>query len=437
MGLPAEDLGRPWSMNQANMTRATLIVEPRQVTDGTLTLAASLDDPAGRRHRLWWRVPVEWSDAVTLWADPFVVGLLFPMMQWNRDVWVEGRVSPSLLANLESFMGLWHAWFPRRYRPVRIDAAEEVEAPRPGTPGQAVVPFSCGVDSCFTAYCHRQRLLGRRTRNIAGAVVMHGFDIWLDQDNAEAMYAGVLADAREMLDSLGVPCIPMTSNFHELPTHWSDSHGTHLISGLHLLGGRFDTALIPDSLPFARMVIPWGSHPVSDPLLGSRHFHVRDDGGESSRVEKVAAIAQWPQAMRHLRVCFKNPGRHTNCCRCEKCVRTILAFRVAGVERPPALPHDVTDRQIRRMRLTGPQSIHQWIEIRNDAAAQGVAATRWARAVRTAIRRAQGRRVWKRLTSRFIPWRNRIRTVFRGSPLSQRERAQPVPSAPEPTSTRG
>ncbi len=35
-------------------------------------------------------------------------------------------------------------------------------------------------------------------------MVMHGFDIWLDQKNAEGMYEGLLRDARVMVESMGV-----------------------------------------------------------------------------------------------------------------------------------------------------------------------------------------------------------------------------------------
>jgi hypothetical protein len=223
----------------------------------------------------------------------------------------------------------------------------------------------------------------------------------------------------------------MASNFHELPTRWTDSHGTHLISGLRLLGRRFDSALIPNSLPYARMVIPWGSHPVTDPHLGGLHFRVVDDGGECTRFDKAALIAQWPEAMRCLRVCFENPGSHTNCCRCEKCVRTMLAFRVAGCPSPPAFPRDVTDRQIRRIRFIGHQNERQWLEASRGAAAHGLAGTSWAKAILTAIRRNRRRRAWKHITKRFIPLRNRVRVMFRGSPLSRRELSQQEASAPE------
>jgi hypothetical protein len=170
-----------------------------------------------------------------------------------------------------------------------------------------------------------------------------------------------------------------------------------LVSGLRLLAGRFDAALIPNDFPYRILAGPWGSHPISNPFLGSRHFQVIDDGGEAARCEKIRALAQWPEAMRHLRVCFHNPGSHTNCCRCEKCVRTILAFRAAGVGRPAAFARDVTDRQIRRTRFHHEYNVRQWQEVIRGAEQAGLGRSGWVQAIHTAIRRNRRRWWWRQI----------------------------------------
>ena len=406
------------------MKPVILRLEPARVEGDTLELAASLEHLDGRRCRLWWRLPAAWSEAVTPWADPFVVGLLFPMMQWRCDVLVEGRVSPSLLTNLEAFMGVWRTWFPAEYQPVRIRGREEVEAPPPGERGQTIVPFSCGVDSGFTVFRHRRGLAGRRNRNVTAGVVMHGFDITLGQENSASLYRDLVESARIMLGSIGVACIPMASNFRELPTTWGHSFCTHLVSGLRLLAGRFDAGMLPNSINYTIMRMPWGSHPVSDRHLSSRHFEVLDDGADFTRCRKVEVIRQWPEAMRHLHVCFENPDSHANCCRCEKCVRTILSFRVTGLPLPPAFAHDVTDRRIRRTPFLCDKVMHFWLEMASLAKAAGLGRTGWARAIAAVIRRSRRRMVCRRLKRRFVPVRDLVRRVFRGSPLSRRELAE-------------
>ena len=91
------------------MEPARIRIEPALSEGDRIILAARLDQPAQPPQRLWWSLPAAWAEAVTPWADPFVVGLLFPMMRAGRDVVVEGRVSPSLLEELETFMAIWHA----------------------------------------------------------------------------------------------------------------------------------------------------------------------------------------------------------------------------------------------------------------------------------------------------------------------------------------
>jgi hypothetical protein len=386
-------------MNLAHLT----LERPRQEGSDTV-LGAVLQHSDKPGCRLWWRIPSQWQQALTPWADPFVVGLLFPMMQGRTDVMVEGTVSPSLLANLEQWMAIWQAWRPGRYTAVEIRAREETEAPPPAVRGEAILPFSCGVDSSFTVHQHCSAAMGRRNQRITAGMVMNGFDIRLDQENGQAMYEELLRGARAMLASRGVECIPVVSNFHDLATTWGDSFGTHLASGLRLLAGRFDTALIANDVPHTRLEIIWGSHPVTQPFLGSRHFQVVDDGGEVFRFRKIQALADWPQAVQHLRVCYENPGSHTNCCRCEKCIRTMLAFRAAGVARPAAFSKDVDDRRIQRVRFHHEYIVRHWMEIVEGAKSTGQEGTSWVKAIHTAIRRNKRRWWWRRVKRRVLPW---------------------------------
>jgi len=407
----------------AAMTNACLRLEERRIEGGQLTVAACLEHPDRGRARLWWQLPAEWSDSITTWADPFVIGLVFPMMQWGHDVDVAGRVSPSLLENIERFMAVWHCWMPDKYRPVGIRASEEVEPGPPAGAAETVLPFSCGVDSCFSLLRHRRELMGRRNRRITAGVVMNGFDIRLDQANTAAIYSGLLRSAKLLLGSLDVACIPMTSNFHELPTAWKHSFCTHLVSGLSLLAGRFGSMMIPNNVNYGELRRVWGSHPVSDPLLASRSFHVTDDGADYNRPGKIGLLTQWPEAMRYLRVCFVNPDSHANCCRCEKCIRTILSFRAAGCGLPPAFNHDVTDRQIRRTRLLRDNHMNYWLDVIRAAERNSMGGASWVRSARAAVRRSRRRRMWDRLKRPLLPLRNAVRVLFRGSALGRRQLA--------------
>ena len=212
--------------------------------------------------------------ATTDWADPFVVGMIFPIMQAGEDVVVEGKVSPSLLANLELYMAIWARWAPERYKIVSIHASEEIEPPALHEPKQWITPFSAGIDSCFTLYRHHSGIIGRRKKRIGACVTIDGFDIHQKEPNATKRYETVLAHAQAMTASLGVPCIPISTNFRELSTFWEHSHASQLVSGMMLFSGKVAGMLIPNSTSYREFDVIWGSHPLSDPLLGSATFRL-------------------------------------------------------------------------------------------------------------------------------------------------------------------
>jgi hypothetical protein len=113
------------------------------------------------------------------------------------------------------------------------------------------------------------------------------------------------------------------------------------------------------------------------------------DGAEATRPEKVAVIADWPEACRYLRVCWESGDPARNCCRCEKCTRTILNFRAAGRPRPEAFPTDVDDATLRRVRLRHPAAVIGFRNILSLAERNNLGRERWVRLVRRALLRAR------------------------------------------------
>jgi len=74
------------------------------------------------------------------------------------------------------------------------------------------------------------------------------------------------------------------------------------------------------------------------------------DGCDVTRSQKVDRVAQTDAALSVLRVCFKEYttfGAAYNCGTCEKCVRTMVDLRIAGVV--GTMPHlpKITSPEIR------------------------------------------------------------------------------------------
>jgi len=96
---------------------------------------------------------------------------------------------------------------------------------------------------------------------------------------------------------------------------------------------------------------PWGSHPLTDRLLSSNSFEIHHDM-VFTRMEKLETLSAWPEAIDNLKVCWEGQYRYdtspdTNCCVCDKCVRTMLAFRALGHEIPSSFPGELTPDKVR------------------------------------------------------------------------------------------
>jgi hypothetical protein len=313
--------------------------------NGTLTLSALMEMKGKEPFRLWFSVPAQCLDALSQTCEPFVVAAIFPAMREASQLVVHGEVSTTLLRNIEEFQAVWSSWLPQRYSEVRIAVDRERQGKAKGGRKKAILAFSGGLDSCFTAYRHAKGTCGRQRKNLAAGLMVHGFDIPLADKRA---FAAAQEKSRVILDSLGVALIPMATNLREIEDKWDHVHGAAVASCLMLFQNGFDCGLIASSFTYdsLHLNIPWGSNPLSDGLFSTDEFEIINDGSRFSRLEKLRQISKWPEALRHMRVCWEGKNLDRNCCACEKCIRGILACRVLGMNLPECFDQDASDRQV-------------------------------------------------------------------------------------------
>jgi hypothetical protein len=314
------------------------------VKNGVVTISAIIEHSDHTQQHLWYKFPERYQSYISSSCDPFITATILRFMNLSADVVVHGQVSPCLIKNLAEFQSIWACWCPEKYQKIEIIAEAEQEQTRDITfKSKAISTFSGGADSCFTVFRHRQGMCGRLQQNIQAGLMVHGFDVPLDQEHT---FNRALDKSRQILNSLDVEIIPVATNFKQLGQTWTDAVAPALASCLMLLQREFDTGLIPSTEPYNGLVAPLGSHPLTDRLLTSDTFQIVHDGADFSRVQKLELISQWPAALKGLRVCYEGPQLDRNCGRCEKCIRTILGFRVVGVELPECFEKNVTNRQI-------------------------------------------------------------------------------------------
>ncbi len=138
---------------------------------------------------------------------------------------------------------------------------------------------------------------------------------------------------------------------------WARYHGTVLIAVALGLQAGMHRLYIPSSYPY-RDLFPWGSHPLIDPLWSTESTEIVHDGCEATRVQKVVSyISKSQVALDHLRVCWESHRGQYNCGTCEKCLRTKLNLKIAGVlDKASALDHTLRYKDIAKMRIYGKDS---------------------------------------------------------------------------------
>jgi hypothetical protein len=381
--------------------------QEHQIVEAQLTVSAVVE-LGEQRRTLWYRLPVVHQDCLSPNQDPFAIATVLMAMKRASQLVIHGTVSPSLLKHLEEFQAIWASWLSAKLSPVRMqaDTEQEPDVP-PDLRRPAIATFSGGVDSCYTAFIHGRGLVGRRQEALQAGLIVHGLDIPLKQT---AAFGQAVSRGQHILASLDIPLIPLVTNFRQaLDIDWQMGYATALASALILLQGRFRVGLIPSSYSYGTQRFVAGSNPLSDRWLGSDHFEMVHDGAAHNRFQKISAIADWPDAMAHLRVCWEGPQQDYNCGRCEKCIRTMLSFRLMQRPLPSCFAEDVSLRQIRRLRVRGGQ-LGELQDLLALAHAQNVQAP-WVNTLASTIRRNAFQ---NGLEERLAPLKAQLRSLKHG-----------------------
>ncbi len=297
---------------------------------------------------LWFQFPPGLAPFIGANGDPFFPAALLLAMAHARRLVIEADVSAALLAAapriMENYHGLRIASGGRfqRVEVVAVSASRKDRGPMAGA------FFSCGVDSFYTLLRNVARYPTEDSRLISHLILVHGWDIPLDQPD---FFQTVCGQAEVVAQALGKTPVPVRTNVRDVlrgvewPTY---SVGPAMASVGLSLGPLFHTVFIAADRAF-RELRPnaISSHPGLDPLWSTETLEFVHDGADTKKADKIPVVASSPLALRVLRVCWENRDGAYNCGRCPKCLNTMVLLDLHGVlNQTGQLPHTFHPRDI-------------------------------------------------------------------------------------------
>lgn len=286
-------------------------------------------DDTGASEACWFDVPAAVGDSLSRDGTPWLAALLPLAVTLKQPLRIALPVDARLLRQAHQIMEIWRSWYPG-LAAVPIEADVRTEPAPSAAQGDAggtrtAALFSGGVDSFFTALRPRDETNFR----ISELVSVWGFDIPLEHDAAIGRLRRRFA---AVADDLGVTFTDVATNLRA--TRWAQSNWATLAHGCALGGvalaleARYANVMVAATGGY-RDLHPWGSHPLTDPLLSTSRTSVVHDGAAFTRTEKTMLLAASAVALRELRVCWRSQSDR-NCESCSKCYRTMLILELLG-----------------------------------------------------------------------------------------------------------
>jgi hypothetical protein len=331
----------------------------------------------------WFEVPERCAPFLSTSGNLWLVALLPLAATLGEPLRICLPVDRTLFEGAQEVTRVWECWFSGA-RSRSANTAGVNVAPHPvsieadtlqaddQTPGRVASFFSGGVDSFFTLLSHSDPSHPAGEIPIDDLLCVWGLDVPLTNPTAFGRMRDTLQRAA---DEIGKELIDISTNIRETRFGLVDwgymGHGCALISAAFVLEQRFRKLLIPSAGGYHDLA-PWGTHPLTDPLLSTRRTQAIHDGAACNRVEKTHYISQSALAMRSLRVCWRSQSDQ-NCGVCEKCYRTMITLALLGaLERCSTFPGSkVETDKVARIYCGDGHIIERYQDIRELAVAKG------------------------------------------------------------------
>ncbi|WP_292992837.1 hypothetical protein [Nitrosomonas sp.] len=312
--------------------------------NGNIRLSVSIDSEELGSKELWFSTSEKYAYGLCKTRlDGFLVGLIFPAMQYGENIHLEGCVSNKLLFNLNHYVIPLLMTFSPSAKRIKITAdetnSERFEGSGVGT------GFSAGVDSFCTVFDHY--VLEKNPD-----YKINSFLFLNVGSNGPGCTEKELTAARnkfysrhsylsEFPNELGLDLIPLDSNLHFFhPWGHQLTHSLTTISGALVMQNFYNKyyyasagLLYLELFKFYEIYLNRDTailDPILLPLLSTESLEFIPDGTQYNRLEKTIHITNYEPVRRYLNVCVGSQESHENCSVCSKCCRTLMTLDLIG-----------------------------------------------------------------------------------------------------------
>jgi hypothetical protein len=262
-------------------------------------------------------------------GDAFLVAMLLYAMKRGEDIRILAPISERLYYTLtKHFVKVIADMFPGYHR-VQIIAEIAGQLENAGGVGTGL---SCGIDSFCTVIEHTDescppdyRLTHLTFFNVGASGDYGG-------EHARDLFHQRIEAVRPCADELHLPLVTLDSNINEiLGMNFVQTHTYRNVAAVLALQKLFKIYYYSSSSTLQEFELNYLYSGRTDvyslDMLSTESTEFFSSGEIYSRVEKTNIVSTHPLSYKYLNVCV---AAETNCSRCHKCQRTLLALDVIG-----------------------------------------------------------------------------------------------------------
>jgi hypothetical protein len=256
-------------------------------------------------------------------GETFLCAALFPAMAVGAPLRIDAPIAPRFIARVNRIQEIFSTWYPELHMvPIEAQPLPAEALARPWVSRRAGCFFSGGVDSFYSVLKHMDEPMA--------LITIYGFDIRLADHQRRAQVSRSVHEAGRELNKQIIEVETNVRDLLDIYTSWlQHSDGAALCGVALLLAPMLHTVYVAAGRHYSDLQ-PVGVSPLGLDLWATPDVDIANDGGEVTRYQKVARIAQSQTALRHLRVCWEQRNSSYNCGECPKCLHTMVDLTLLG-----------------------------------------------------------------------------------------------------------